>query len=284
MKVATILSHLAALLLASCDYVDTPVEGPGPGPGPEEGVTRRVLIEDFTGFRCPNCPAATQVALQLQGIYGEDQLIVMGLHVTDVFAAPVPPLDDGVFDTDFRTPAGDELATSFGVSFLPVGPVSRREFNSSLLLGSAGWSSAVSEIIGTPSHLDLWFDTLSYDPGTGEINTTVKLAVLAETIGDHKLVVCLTEDHVVDDQIDNTQTPPEVPDYDHRHVLRDNLNGTWGEVIIAASASTGDTLELSYVRPLAAFVLEPNNCTLVAYVYDAASGEILQVAQREFNP
>ncbi len=279
----SILPLAAALLFLGCDYIGNPLDGAGPI-GPGEGVTRKVLLEDFTGHTCPNCPSATATALQLQGIYGEENLIIVGVHVTQAFAAPVPPAGDGEFDTDFRTPAGDTYATEFGISFLPVGAISRHEFSSSILVSDGNWGSAVSEIIGEPSDMDLWFDSFTFDSGTGEVNTTVKLALLGEVTGDHNLTIYLTEDHVIADQIDNSQSPSHVHDYDHRHVLRDNLNGTWGEPIITGSANAGDTLALTYNYSLIASVLDAANCALVAYVHETATDEIWQVAERKFTP
>ena len=40
-------------------------------------VARAVLIEDFTGQRCINCPAATDVIHQLQEAYGDDKVIAV---------------------------------------------------------------------------------------------------------------------------------------------------------------------------------------------------------------
>lgn len=273
---------LLATLVVACDYVVDPLEGPAPGPGGDQAV-RRILIEDFTGHTCANCPSATAVAVGLQELYGEDRVIVVGVHVTDAFGAPVPPAGDGEFDTDFRTPAGDSYTTSFGIAFLPVGAVNRKEFNSSVLLGEGSWSSAVAELIDQPASLDLWFETFAFDSASGEFSTSIKAAVLNQLAGEHRITVYLTEDHVIADQIDNAQNPSHVHAYEHRHVLRDNLNGTWGETIIAATANAGDTLAVSYTYAIPGNVIDPMNCALVAYVHDATTNEIVQVAERKFQ-
>lgn len=275
-------SLLLATLVGACDYVDDPLEGLAPGPDGDQ-VSRRVLIEDFTGHTCANCPSATAVAVGLQELYGEDRVIVVGVHVTDAFGAPVPPAGDGEFDTDFRTPAGEAYTTGFGISFLPVGAVSRTEFNNSMLLGEGSWSSAVAELIDQPASMDLWFESFTFDSASGEFSTTINAAVLGQLAGEHRLTVYLTEDHVIADQIDNAQTPSHVHEYDHRHVLRDNLNGTWGDAIISGSANAGDTLSTSYTYSIPNNVIDPMHCALVAYVHDAATNEIIQVAERKFQ-
>ncbi|MCB0792340.1 MAG: Omp28-related outer membrane protein [Flavobacteriales bacterium] len=275
---------LVLLITSGCDKVTDPYDGPGSGGGDTSSVVqRRVLLEDFTGFRCNNCPAATQVALQLQQVYGEDRLMVVGVHGMPFFSNPIPPAGDGYFDTDFQTPEANAYVTTFGITFLPTGMVSRREYNSSLTLGEASWGSAVDEIIGTPADVDLLFSSFELD-GTNTIHTTVQVPVIHDVSGDYNLTVYLTEDHVDDWQIDNQQTPSEVEHYDHRHVLRDNLNGAWGDPIISGSAAAGDTLTADLSRALAAGVIDPDNCALIAYLYNTATYEIIQVSEHKFLP
>lgn len=281
-RTAPALYALVVMIMAGCDYIDDPV-GPGSVSTPPEQVGRRILIEDFTGHTCPNCPSATRTAVQLQSIYGDENVIVVGIHVTDAFAAPVAPIGDGEFDTDFRTPAGDIYATSFGINFLPVGALDRTVFGSSMLLSHGGWSSAVAELIDDPASIDLWINEFDFNATSGQVNATVRLAALQDLAGAHNLLVYLTEDSVIADQIDNTQTPSHVHNYVHRHVLRSNVNGTWGESIIAGSASVGDTLSAALSFALPSNVLDAAHCSLVAYVYNVATNEIVQVAERKFE-
>ena len=43
-------------------------------------AARKVLIEDFTGQKCVNCPKATDEIHVLQETYGEDNIIAVGIH------------------------------------------------------------------------------------------------------------------------------------------------------------------------------------------------------------
>mgnify|MGYP001323270372 FL=1 len=279
-------SILYLLLCSSlgCDLVTDPLVAPGGDNSGGEGVTRKVLLEDFTGHRCNNCPAATRTATQLHDVYGED-LIVVGVHATDFFGAPAnPPNSNGSYATDFRTEAGTAYATTFSVSFLPTGMVSRRAFNSSLLQSSSAWGSDIADIIGQPADLDIWFSQLDYNPDDGTVSAEVKVAVVGPVTDDHNLTIYLIEDHVVDWQLDNEATPPDVENYEHRHVLRTTLNGTWGVPLITGAANTGDTITLSYPDFAVDPSWQPANCALVAYAYNTASNEVMQVAERNFQP
>ena len=284
---STALPFVLFIALATgCDYVSSPIVDGGGDPITGEGVTRKVLLEDFTGHRCNNCPGAAAIGLQLQDIYGED-LIMVGIHMTSTFAAPVdPPNADGSYSTDFRTEAGDAYENALGVFFLPNGAISRRVHNNSLLQGEGAWGSAVADIIGEPADLDIWFSDLTYNGTANTVTAEVKVAVLDPIVGDHNLTIYLTEDHVVDWQYDSDPAlpDPDVADYDHRHVLRTTMNGTWGVPLITASAAAGDTITLSYPNFPVNATWDPAHCALVAYAYNTASYEVLQAEERTLQP
>jgi thiol-disulfide isomerase/thioredoxin len=94
------ISILAAVLIAasmfSCDKIEPPYRQGG-----VVTAERKVLLEDYTGSRCVNCPSAARIAHDLKQVYGEN-LIVLGIH-TGFFAFPFPPQ----FPLDLRTPAGE---------------------------------------------------------------------------------------------------------------------------------------------------------------------------------
>lgn len=275
-----------SILLAGCDRVDAP-QNPLPTTSDCEGVGngngyRRVLLEDFTGFRCPNCPAAADVARQLQSVYCED-LIVVGVHCTSTFAAPVASPPDP-FSTDFRTVAGETYVGSFGFTGLPGGLISRREYGGLLVLGAGSWGEAVADILGDPAQFEILFSQADFNTGTLTLDLEVKVAVLQDVTGDHNLTIYLIEDHIAEAQEDNRVPGGIVNPYDHRHVLRDNINGTWGETVITGSATAGDTLALGYSYSLASNVLVPSNCALVAYVYRVDNDEVMQVSERKLVP
>ena len=277
MRAASIPLLLTLATLAACDQVEFP-NNKGGSIGPEpEGPARKVLLEDITGHTCNNCPAATDLALGLQSVYGHD-LILVGVHAS-AFAEPQAP----PFDTDFRTVAGEEYLTTFGVSSLPAGLVSRRPFNNSVVVGTGNWGSAVAEIINTPAEVEVLFDTVNYTVGTNTVEFTIKVVPVNDLTGGHNLTVYLTEDSVIDAQIDARVQPPEVLDYVHRHVLRGNVNGTWGDAVGTGTLTAGDTITLPYTYVLPANVLDAAHCALVAYVYRTDTYEVLQAEEHKLQ-
>lgn len=80
-------------------------------------VKRCVLLEDFTGQRCINCPNAADVIAQLQEQYGEDNVIAVGIH-----GGPLAVNSNGKV-TGLRTATGDEYYAAAGSPSLPAGRV-----------------------------------------------------------------------------------------------------------------------------------------------------------------
>lgn len=279
-----LLAGIAAL--SGCDIVENPVPSGQQNGGTGGTVKRRALLEEFTGHHCNNCPAAHAVAAQLDDLYDE-KLILVSLHAAANFNSSfIAPQSnpDGSYATDFRTTEGQAYATNYSVTFLPSGMVNRTPFDNSTVLSSANWASAVDAVVNEDAKADVWISDLVHDGAANTVSATVKVAVLADIAGEHKLTVYLTEDHVIDWQYNSLAADPDVPNYDHRHVFRKTLDGTWGRIAIPASAGVGDTLEFDYTDVPLDPAWNSANCELVAYLYEAASNQVLQAAERKFQP
>lgn len=286
MRPALLRILFGALVFAGCDYIDDPTApGSNGGGGTGDVVKRRALLEEFTGHRCNTCPAAHAVAANLADFFGDD-LIVVGVHATDFFAAPLDPPSTS-YTTDFRTEAGEAYATSFEVTFLPTGLINRTPFNNSIRVSSGNWSSAIAAIVDDDAALDIWFTEVTHNALTNTVSAKVQVAVLRPLTGAHNITLYLTEDHVIDWQLNSLVPPPGDPNvefYDHRHVLRTTLNGTLGEVLISTSAAVGDTLPASYLNVPVNPDWNAANFAAVAYVYNTATKEVLQAVERKFQP
>jgi hypothetical protein len=184
-----------------------------------------------------------------------------------------------MYDTDFRTSDGDAIFQRWNTLSIPKALINRLPYNGTMLPGRSAWSSAVFAQSGLTASADLWFDTL-YMAGSN-VRGTVKAAVLSNLTGNHQLVLALTEDSIVDWQLVNGAQPPDQQFYLHRHALRANLNGTWGEIIITPSASSGDTLTLAFDYPMPTNVLNASKTQLVAYLANSTTDEVIQVVERK---
>ena len=228
----------------------------------DETVVKKVLLEDYTGVRCINCPAAAQVAHDLQEEY-PGRLIVLGVHA-GYLAQPV-----GSFP-NFTTEEGDEWYSFFGFDVNPIGTVNRIPYSGNIGVNSGQWGSAViAELDKDPVVAIKIFNT--YNPDTRALNVQVNMRELVNIGDDLSLVVCLMEDNIVGKQM---TTSGLVEDYVHRHVFRKSLNGAWGDIV--SIDANGITNQYDVLVDEA---FDASNCYIIAYVYSNSDKSILQVEE-----
>src|SRR5210317_832549 len=67
---------------------------------------KKIIVEDLTGVRCPNCPSANARLEAIQSIYREN-LIIISVH-GDLLTKPLPESNQ-----DFRNPDSQALEESY---------------------------------------------------------------------------------------------------------------------------------------------------------------------------
>lgn len=269
MKRNALLSLLAlAAGLSACDFVDGPkVDLSG---FPPSG--NKVVIEDFTGHQCGNCPRAHEKAVELKAAYGEN-LIVIAVHAGGFARVNA----NTGYGTDFTTDMGDELEAYYDADLvgLPVGLVNRRPVGGSPMIRYPNWSSAISTILAEAPKLDINL-AASYDDATRTVSVAADLEYYSDASG-HQIVAVLTEDSIVSKQADySLPAPSSIPDYVQMHVLRKSITpGTWGESIKSGPIFAGEKLTKTFTTPLDS-AWDAHHCDVVVYVIDNTTKEILQ--------
>jgi thiol-disulfide isomerase/thioredoxin len=262
---------LVGMMLFSCDIVEGPYMNEISGNTDTGEVVQKVLLEEFTGHQCPNCPAGALVAKQLENLYG-NKFIVIAYH-TGFFANT-----SGSFPADYRTAIGDEFRTIFGVNTYPSGLINRRN---GMVMGPTEWSTTVSEVILQEPKLKLIINR-TYNNSTRQLSVTVSAEAL-ESLTSMKLSVFITESGLVSPQ--KTSNDPNypngvIPDYTHNHVFRGSLNGTWGTQIFDQGALEGSTESVSLNGTISENWVAAN-IEIVCFAYDSETGEIVQVESKK---
>jgi thiol-disulfide isomerase/thioredoxin len=287
---STFLFLSAALLLFSaCDTIpyNEAVENQQLPPDTTATVyTRRnVLIEDFTGHTCGNCPAAAREAKRIEEKY-PGRVVVTGVHV-GFFAFP-KNYANGSFREDFRTPAGNALDDRYKVSTagLPKGIVSRKKFSGTgvSVISKTEWESRVAQLLNEePIGIDIKLDP-SFTAGSRVVSVKADVLFQKPWSSKLKMAMYLTEDSVVNWQkeYDINYSPPEdQPGYVHRHVLRTDLSPAGGtDVLNTEAIGSGQTLTSTWNTVLGSKIRE-KYCSVVMLVYDAGSDEVMQVVERK---
>jgi hypothetical protein len=266
---------------------------------------RKVLVEDYTGHLCGYCPqAALIIENTLSPLYG-DTLIAVGVHAAagvppNTFTDPCPPATypTGAYSPgyieDFRTVASEEWLTFFAVPNNPKGMVSRLGYPSTHVKQPSAWASAAASIAGEPADVGIQIIN-NYDSVSGNLTVCIKTTYLAAFSGTYYLSVLLLEDSIKAWQYDYDlpNTPPMYYNdtaYVHRHVLRGSINSDFGVQLNAAPVAVGDTMRNSYSINLLSLpssmnttnpALNVHRCSVVAFVYNDATKEILQAEEAE---
>jgi len=267
-----LLVTFSITLFSACEEVDQYYE---------EDVTfnpeRKVLIEDYTGHKCGNCPRATRSIYSLKEIYGEN-LIIVAVHA-GFFAKPNPPQAPS-FTYDFRNPTSTDLDNDFGISLVgnPNGMVNRRtNSDGSKVFAYTSWADEASKVLfdfsKVPASISI---NNSYDDASRVLETEIVSDINVDLNANYNLSVYLIEDNVEQWQKDYDMSPSDIPDYMHREVLRASLNNTYGDPI--NNLTEGDSNTNTY-----SITLDPEfhaeECSIVAFIYDAATKEIIEVEQ-----
>lgn len=271
MKVLNYLFIAVTLLWMSCgDELGPDVDLININPvGTGDGAVKRVLIEEFTGVRCVNCPEGSDKIKDLLAIH-DTNLVAVSIHA-GFFADPYPESQ-----YDFRTTAGTQLENNLlgPVSGYPAATINRKLFDNEFELPVTlnKWAGYITQELQEPAKLTLDITT-NYTDATRALNIQVDLKFL-ETIDDQiNISVILVEDGVADAQLtpDGLQT-----DYTHNHIFRKNLTNYDGDRIDEAT-DLGEVLNKSYNFTL------PNdwvaeNCHVIAFVSQRVGTlDILQV-------
>ena len=291
-----IIILISTVCFSSCDVIEGPYmidNGTIPVDTTSNNFVKKVLIEDYTGHTCPNCPDAARQLEAIQEFYG-DQVIGIAVHIGKAFARPYPESMAPKFQYEFRTKWGEEWDGFFDITTvgLPRGMINRTEFPDDYRLGKDNWSERViSELEKDPEFGIIITPEINGNSGTIDIS----VEALKDISGTYNIVVCLTESGIIDWQKDGSI---EIEDYEHNHVLRTILNDGNGEEI-GSSFTEGDKWDKTYsinISDLEQFNIYHSNNTLlggngntgdwnttnmqiVAFVYDITNYEISQVEE-----
>lgn len=267
-----------ALIAVSCDKIEAPytiatekvnVDVTFPALD-TSAVYTKVLIEEYTGHRCVNCPEGHEKIHDLMNIYG-DTLVPICIHATTLSNPQAAP-----FEYDFRTEIGAELALLYGISSIPAAIVNRNVG----VLGIDQWQGKIAGQVGSkPSHAIQIINKFVNNTLTTYTQTTV----LSPYAGTVQLSLLLVEDDIVKPQKSSSGT---ISDYVHNHVLRASLTSNMGDFI----SETGDlSFEIGTQYKYGKFISfeghdwAPENCHVVAILWsDNADGK--QVLQVETAP
>lgn len=235
---------------------------------------RNLLIMEFTGNKCVNCPNGALMVDKIKEDEQPGRVINVGLHPSgNSFTEPVIALYPSPHRQDLRSEAATALYDWYDYgNAMPTAVFNG--LRSSLSSSMQDWMQRASEALLIPARLSINADC-RYDAGTREADVVYSIEFGHNIATDLSATVWLVENDII-----GTQTMPDGAnnyEYVHNHVLRTSFNGNWGERL-GASFGIGDTIGKSAHLTLQDdWVAE--NCVIVIYVYQDSSKEVEQAIQ-----
>ena len=235
----------------------------------------KIYLEEFTGFKCTNCPAATATAKNLQTEY-EGRLHIAAIHCTKFFAAPDTDDPDEPFHKDFRTPEGEIYYDFYQPPGLPDGVIDRFGTENTPTISFNLWAERLQILMGSNDpECYLEFGNVTFN----EDSTVVQVIALAkpiELINDRiNLNVAALENGIAEAQ--KTIGNETLYDYIHDHVFRTTSHGAWGtfgfdgDLLLEAN----EILQFEFTIPLdEEWSIE--NLELIFYASRESNREVIQ--------
>jgi hypothetical protein len=277
----------AFLLLQGCDKVDPPyidgnvtppidtTEFPVPTFPADTHHVKTVLIEEYTGHTCVNCPTAAGIAHDIVDTYGE-KVILMAIHA-GYFAQTESPN----YLLDLNTTAGTELHANFGITNNPAAIFNRKAIGGTLIFEApTGWEATFIAAQDTVPVLDMQMIN-DFHEADNKVGIHVQTEYMVELDRNLKIALYVTEDSLIGYQRNSNPavgTTPEIVDYVFMHVLRGSVNGTWGTDLSSGLVEEGTKTITSFSLVLGSG-WDHDNCRIVAIVYDADTDEVLQAVE-----
>lgn len=240
-----------ALVAASCSNIDEndrliyvkPAE-----------VGRAVLIEDYTGQRCVNCPRGTETINSIVEAYGEDNVIAVGIHSGPLGFA------GNAKNVGLMTDTGNEYYSHWDSANKIGQPWALFNRNAAPNSDYNTWAAYVASIMAMKAKISLAVAN-TYDPASRALSCAVEAyGTDGNTTG--KLQLWLIEDGITAMQM--------MPDgsanreYVHNHVFRAAVNGTWGDDI---AIKEGESVSKQYTYTIPES-WNADNVSVVAFVYN----------------
>ena len=242
-------------------YVTTEVESP---------QDKIVLLEEFTGVRCVNCPKGHELIDDIKLVHSA-RFIAISEH-SEFLAEPYNN------DQDLRAEEAQDLEDMLGPAFAkPSGTIDRKLFpgETQLLQFTAKWAGYVDQQITetTPVNVHIVND---YSNTSRKLSVTITLHYTSEVTDENKLTVMVLEDGILTSQLDDHGVDSA---YIQNQVLRRTLTAFNG-IVINTTKERGRVFVKSFVVEELPIQWVAANVRIVALVHKSVgSFEVLQAAE-----
>ncbi|MGC3979254.1 MAG: Omp28 family outer membrane lipoprotein [Paludibacteraceae bacterium] len=221
---------------------------------------KKVLLMDFTDQDCINCLQAASEVEKIRGSYSEN-IIPVSVHAS-LRRFPLRTTEGNEYqkhylgDEPVPHPNGVIDGVSKTTNFSLWGGLILERFNKA--------SSLEMEVFSTFSESDSLLHVSSHFKGLRDIDGA-------------KLLLWIIEDKVINFQL--VSEGKYNYEFEHPHVFRSSINGTWGEDFSIANEQE-KTLEHTYKLKSGWNV---SNISVIAFIYSSTTDEVFDVIESPFK-
>lgn len=232
--------------------------------GSETNYLKRVLVEDYTGTWCGNCP---RVSFAIERVFEQtSNAVAVGIH-----RSSSNPADANYDPYNFDS---SELEAILNMSGYPKALLNRMTRWSPLEQNNV--TQVINFTQGANPKLGLAMDVIV-------VNQNLQLEVrtqFSQNFSNLRLVVYVLENGLIYDQENYTTffggTNP-IPNFTHEHVLRACLTPLMGEPIPSSSTQVGQTFTRSFNVPLPANISNTSKMEVVAFITNGSDHKAINV-------
>ena len=243
----------------------------------ETPQNRKVVLEEFTGVNCGNCPDGHRRANALRDAH-PGEVFLINIHQGS-YAYPA--------EIDLRTNYGDALASQAGINSYPNATINRHSFNGSIAVADrTAWTSLSEGLLSTEAYANIAAKA-TVDWQTREMQVTVQVYYTGNSpASTNYLNVALLQDYIYGPQAGMNANMEQVDgnQYVHMHALRDLITGQWGEEI--TTTTQGSFVEKTYTYTIPEAVrevpVEMENISVVAFLAEGRT-EIINGCEAELS-
>jgi hypothetical protein len=178
---------------------------------------------------------------------------------------------------------GDIICEHFKIKGLPKATINRMEINvNEWGIVPSQWRSTIAGINMNDVKAGIELEC-TVDEAKQEIEAKVSVTIIKNIPNPVQICLILQQDSIISGQLDGSSSNA-IPNYVHNHMLRAGFNGNYG-TRLTPNGMVNEQLKYSTTFSLAYGNSFPNsqvpvvvkNCSVVAYLIDMVTREVLQV-------
>lgn len=199
---------------------------------------RNVLLEEYTGINCPNCPDGHKYANQLVEA-SAGKVWAVNIHAGNYSSTSYP---------NFKTDDGTAIYAGANVTGFPQGNINR---STESALGRVLWAANATDQMKQNAECNIGGQVF-----IDKENRTATIMVEVYYTGNsaaetNYLNIYMLQNNILGYQSGSSENPDQIVNgkYNHMHILRDVVTSTWGDAITPTTAGTLITKTYEYQIP-----------------------------------